>query len=503
MNQTETETEELSALEERKQTIYNEDINQHYPHKWQMTHSMNELLLMKDIYEEGIKDTDTEVSFAGRIILKRPAGKNLCFYTLKKDGKIIQLAASKKDYEGDEYRQINKSIHRGDIIGIRGYMGKTHKGELTIFARKLIVLAPCYQMMPKSFQRLVNTDVRFHKRHLDLLVNDNVREIFQTRSSIVKFIRNYLDERDFMEVSTPVLTSLYGGASARPFETLHNELDKKMYMRIAPELYLKKLIVGGLDKVYEIGKQFRNEGIDTTHNPEFTSMEYYEAYVDYHDLMNQTEDMLSKMVFSLKNSHVIDYTNAKDETFKIDFSPPYKKFDMVTDLEICIGCKIPINKDSETMNKFLIEQCAKHNIECGAPLTNARLYDKLVGHFLEVKCVNPTFLINHPKFMSPLAKWHRDNPNLTERFELFVCGMELCNAYTELNHPKIQQEAFEGQVEAKKQGDHEAQDYDESFIDALEFGLPPTGGFGMGIDRLVMLLTNQTSIKEVIFFPIV
>jgi lysyl-tRNA synthetase, class II len=501
MNQ--TETDELSSLEERKLNIYKEDINLHYPHKWELTHSMDELMLMKETYEDGAKDTDTEASFAGRIILKRPSGKNLCFYTLKKDGKIIQLASSKKDYEGDEFRQINKSIHRGDIVGIRGYMGKTHKGELTIFARKLQILAPCYQMLPKSFQRLVNTDVRYSKRHLDLIVNDDVREIFLTRSTVVKFLRNYLDEQNFIEVSTPVLTSLYGGASARPFETLHNELDKKMYMRIAPELYLKKLVVGGLDKVYEIGKQFRNEGIDTTHNPEFTSLEYYEAYVDYHDLMNKTEDMLSKMVYSLKNSYNCTFTNAKNETFNIDFSPPYKKFDMVTDLATCLECEIPINENAETINAFLIEQCDKHEIECAEPRTNARLYDKLVGHFLEVKCVNPTFLINHPKFMSPLAKWHRDNPNLTERFELFVCGMELCNAYTELNHPKIQQEAFEGQVEAKKLGDHEAQDYDESFIDALEFGLPPTGGFGMGIDRLVMLLTNHTSIKEVILFPIV
>lgn len=488
----------------RKMNIYNEDINKHYPHKFQLSHNhIDELIAFTNLYKEGEKDINNKVSFAGRIILKRPAGKNLCFYTLQKDGKIIQLASSKKEYQGDEFREINKEIHRGDIIGINGYMGKTHKGELTIFATKLQILTPCFHPLPKSNVGISNQETRYSNRHLDLVVNGGVRGIFEIRAKIINYLRSYLDGQGFLEVSTPVLTKLYGGASARPFVTHHNELKQDMYMRIAPELYLKKLVIGGIDRVYEIDKQFRNEGIDTTHNPEFTSLEYYQAYVDYNDLMNQTEIMISNMVKQINGSYKINYTNLNKETFELDFEPPYRKFNMITDLEVCLGEKIPLSEsnDDETLNKFLIKHCDKHGIHCSEPKTNARLYDKLSSHFLEEKCINPTFLINHPRFMSPLAKWHRNNSLITERFELFVAKMEICNAYTELNHPKIQEVEFLKQVEAKNKGDLEAQEYDKSYIEALEFGLPPTGGFGMGIDRLVMLLTNNYSIREVILFP--
>ncbi|RHN64718.1 putative lysine--tRNA ligase [Medicago truncatula] len=307
-----------------------------------------------------------------------------------------------------------------------------------------------------------------------------------------------------MEVETPMMNTIAGGAAARPFVTHHNELDLKLFMRIAPELYLKQLVVGGLERVYEIGKQFRNEGIDMTHNPEFTACEFYMAYMDYNDLMGITEKMLSGMVHELtKGSYKIKYhANGVDkDPIEIDFTPPFRRIDMIEELESMTGLSIPKDLASEEANEYLKNVCLNYDIKCAPPQTTARLMDKLVGHFLEETCVNPTFIINHPEIMSPLAKWHRLKPGLTERFELFVNKHELCNGYTELNDPVVQRQRFAEQLKDRQSGDDEAMALDEGFCTALEYGLPPTGGWCLGIDRLTMILTDSQNIKEVLLFP--
>ncbi|KAF2539355.1 hypothetical protein F2Q68_00023200 [Brassica cretica] len=295
-----------------------------------------------------------------------------------------------------------------------------------------------------------------------------------------------------------------GGAAARPFVTHHNDLDMKLYMRISPELHLKQLVIGGMDRVFEIGKQFRNESIDMTHNPEFTTCEFYMAYADYNDLMKMTEDLLSGMVKELTGGYRVKYhvKGYDKDPIVIDFTPPYRRIDMIGELEKVAELSIPKDLASEEANKYLIDACGRFGVKCAAPMTTARLLDKLVGHFLEGTCVNPTFIMNHPEIMSPLAKSHRSIKGLTERFELFINQHELCNAYTELNDPVVQRQRFADQLKDRQSGDDEAMAMDESFCTALEYGLPPTGGWGIGIDRLAMLLTDSQNIKEVITFPL-
>jgi len=304
---------------------------------------------------------------------------------------------------------------------------------------------------------------------------------------------------DFIEVHTPILSNTAGGANAKPFITHHNDLDQNMFLRIAPELYLKRLVVGGLPRVYEIGPQFRNESIDLTHNPEFYSLEFYMAFADYYDLIEICENLLKSLIYNIIGNNKFTF-----DSREIDCSTPFNKIDIIEYLEKNIG-EIPydVKKDysSELARNYFDNICIKHSIECVNPRTTSRLIDKLIGHYIEPQCINPTFVMNHPCVMSPLAKPHRDNPQLTERFELFINGMEIANAYTELNDPVIQRKRFMEQVEFKRSGDSEAQDIDEDFIEALEYGLPPTGGFGLGIERLVMLLTGKNNIKDVTTFP--
>jgi lysyl-tRNA synthetase class 2 len=324
-------------------------------------------------------------------------------------------------------------------------------------------------MLPKGYSGLKNQEVRYRQRYLDLILNADVQKTFQTRSKIIKYVRKFLDDRNFLEVETPMMNIQAGGAIAKPFVTHHNDLKLDMYMRIAPELYLKQLIVGGMERVYEIGRQFRNEGIDLTHNPEFTTCEFYMAFADYNDLLDMTETMVSSMVLEITGSYVIEYAATEgEEPVMVDFSPPWRRIPMMAGLEAAMGVKIPALESPECP-KFLEKYLKDNNILCSNPRTVARMVDKLVGHYLEEDCINPTFITDHPEMMSPLAKYHRNIPGLTERFELFVMKRELCNAYTELNSPVVQRARFTEQARQAAQGDDEAQVGDLVLIESCVY----------------------------------
>ncbi|KAK2656485.1 hypothetical protein Ddye_009537 [Dipteronia dyeriana] len=504
-----------------------------YPHKFVVSMSITEFISKYGTLGIGERVENIGISLAGRIMKKRTSSSKLYFYDLHGDGAKIQVMADARNSNMDEneFSRFHSGVKRGDVVGICGFPGKSQRGELSIFPRLMTVLAPCLHMLPRQSVHvsgaedhpkkavdytwgsgmtrkpegytLKDQETRYRQRYLDLMLNPEVQQVFKTRARVISYYRKFLDNLGFIEVETPVMNMTAGGAAARPFITHHNEMDMELYLRVSPELYLKKLVVGGLDRVYEIGKTFRNEGMDLTHIPEFTMCEFYMAYADYNDLMEIAEELLSGMVKELTGSHKIRYhgNGWNNEPIEIDFTPPFRRMDLMEELESKANICIPKDLSSEAANKYLLDACERFNVKCPPPHTTTRLLDKLVGHFLEETCINPTFIINQPEIMSPLAKWHRSKRGLTERFELFVNKRELCNAYTELNDPEVQRQRFIEQLKDRQMGDDEAMVLDESFCTALEYGLPPTAGLGMGIDRLTMLLTDSPNVKEVLLFP--
>ncbi len=433
------------------------------------------------------------VTIAGRLMAKRVMGK-MSFADLSDRSGRIQLCV-KRDELGDEEYKIYKKYDIGDIVGVTGEVFKTKMGEITVRAESVKLLSKSLRPLPEKYHGMTNTDLRYRQRYVDLIMNDDVRRTFEVRSAIIRAIRSFLDERGFMEVETPILNTIPGGAAARPFITHHNTLDIDMYMRIAPELYLKRLIVGGFEKVYEMGRLFRNEGMDVKHNPEFTSVEVYEAYADYEDMMDLTEELFKYVAEKALGTTKVTYQGEE-----IDLGGKWERLTMLDAIKKYSGIDM-----SEAKTAKEAEEMAKSvgvEFDEDAPkLSRGEIISLVFEEKVEEQLVQPTFIYEYPVEISPLAKRYADNPDFTERFEVFITRREFGNAFSELNDPIDQKERFLKQVEKREAGDDEANMMDEDYVNALEYGLPPTGGLGIGVDRLVMLLTDSSSIRDVLLFP--
>lgn len=453
--------------------------------KFERTHTSKEIF---DNYEE-LENKD--VTIAGRIIAKRIMGKASFCHIQDSEGKI-QSYVSVNDLGEESYKQF-KEDDIGDIVGITGFVFKTRTGEISIHAKELKLLSKSLKPLPEKFHGLKDNDLRYRQRYVDLIVNPEVRDTFVLRSKILKEIRRFMDEKGYMEVETPMLTTVATGDAARPFITHHNTLDLQMYLRIAPELNLKRLIVGGFDKVFEIGKNFRNEGMDIKHNPEFTNMEFYSAYEDYNDMMNIAEQLISTIAKNVLGTTKITYQGTE-----IDLTPNWKRITMIDAIKEACGVDFNTIKTDEEAQAIAKEKGVEYE---EIKNTRGHIINEFFETFVEETLIQPTFIMDYPVEISPLTKRKKDAPELVERFELFIGGREYGNAYSELNDPIDQYERFLKQVEAKEAGDEEAGGMDEDFVNALEIGLPPTGGMGIGLDRLIMLLTDSASIRDVLFFP--
>ncbi len=432
-----------------------------------------------------------DVSIAGRIVSRRDMGKASFMDLLDSKGRIQVYV--KIDDIGEEKHSEMALWDIGDIVGVKGFVFKTRRGEISVHTKEITLLAKSFLPLPEKFHGLKDTDTRYRQRYLDLISSPEIKETFVKRSQIIKTIRNCLDQRGFTEVETPVLNVIPGGAAARPFITHHNTLDMDLYLRIAPELYLKRLIVGGMDKVYEIGRLFRNEGMSTRHNPEFTSIELYEAYADYNNMMDIAENLIRTCAINCCGSTEIEYQGEK-----IDFSKPFRRITMIDAVKEFTGIDFSAFSCDDKTAK---EHAKKLDIDIKESDSWGDILNKVFEEKVEENLVQPTFICDYPVEVSPLTKRKKDAPHLVERFELFITRREIANAYSELNDPIDQRARFEHQMKLRDAGDDEANMIDEDFITSLEYGMPPTGGLGMGIDRLVMLLTDSASIRDVILFP--
>lgn len=436
---------------------------------------------------EDLETVETEYSIAGRIISRRDFGKSAFFHIEDRSGRI-QAFIQKKNMDEQAFNTFKKLVDIGDFLGIRGKVFKTKTGELTLNISSYEFLTKTLRPLPEKWHGLQDVETRYRQRYLDLVSNKKTADIFKKRSRIINLIRKFLDERDYLEVETPILHPVAGGAAAKPFVTHHNALDMDLFLRIAPELYLKRLIVGGLERVYEIGRTFRNEGVSTRHNPEFSMLEFYQAYATYEDLMDLIEELICQVAYEVNGSLTVNY----DED-RINFERPWKRINIYNALSEKFGSDFV--KDEKAVLKKADDYGIEHNGIAGKAITE--IFEIEIAD----KIVDPSFVYGFPLDVSPLARKNDENPEITDRFELFICGREIANAFSELNDPVDQKERFTSQMKLREMGEDESHEMDKDFVTALEYGMPPTAGAGIGIDRLVMLLTNSPSIREVIFFP--
>jgi lysyl-tRNA synthetase class 2 len=469
-----------------------------FAYRYDRSHTVAEA---RALYRDEMGDEGPQVSLAGRIARKAPQGKTT-FFVLEDGSARIQLYL-RQDVLGEQYRLLER-LDLDDHIGVRGPLFRTRRGELSLRAVEVTLLAKSLRPLPRgktqetaegavSFGDLSDPEVRYRQRYADLAVHSEVREVFRLRARAVSWIRRFLDDRGFLEVETPILQPLYGGAVARPFVTHHNALDMPLYLRIADELYLKRLLVGGLERVYEIGHDFRNEGMDRSHNPEFTMLEVYQAYADYGDMMELTETLVAGVIEHCLGTRVLERYGAT-----LDFTPPFRRVSFIEGVRERCGLDLRTAPEEE-MRQVLVQ--AGEPADAVRQLSGGKLQDEVFKAVLEPHLVPPTFVLDYPKPLSPLAKEHRSDPSLTERFELFVGGRELANAFSELNDPDDQRRRFEDQVRQRAAGDEEAHAFDADYIRALEYGMPPAGGMGLGVDRLMMLIADRPSIRDVILYP--
>ncbi|TWI53198.1 lysine--tRNA ligase [Halalkalibacter nanhaiisediminis] len=487
----ELELNDLLAVRREKLNQLQEQGQDPFGARFERSHtasSMNETFA--ELSKEELDETAHEVTLAGRIMTKRGKGKAGFAHIQDLTGQV-QIYV-RQDAVGQEQYDLFNTIDIGDIVGVTGTAFKTKVGELSVKVTNFQLLSKSLRPLPDKFHGLKDIEQRYRQRYVDLIMNPEVRNTFVLRSKILQSMRRYLDSKGYLEVETPTMHSIAGGASARPFITHHNALDMTLYMRIAIELHLKRLIVGGLEKVYEIGRVFRNEGVSTRHNPEFTMIELYEAYADYHDIMELTEQLVAHIAKEVLGSTKVTY--GEDE---IDLEPKWKRLHMVDAIKEKTGVDFWKVMSDEEARKLAKE----HNVPVKETMTYGHVVNEFFEHFIEEELIQPTFIYGHPVAISPLAKKNAEDERFTDRFELFIVGREHANAFTELNDPIDQRQRFEQQLIEREQGDDEAQMMDEDFVEALEYGMPPTGGLGIGIDRLVMLLTNSPSIRDVLLFP--
>lgn len=460
--------------------------------KFAVTHHAQDIIdEYADHSKEELDTMGAEVTVAGRIMQNRGMGKAGFSHIQDLSGRIQVYV--RQDIVGENVFAAYDMLDIGDLIGVTGVVFKTKTGEVSIRVKRLEVLAKSLYPLPEKFHGLKDVEMRYRQRYVDLIVNPEVRDTFIARSRIISAMRRYLDDHGYLEVETPTLHSIAGGAAARPFMTHHNALDMQLYMRIAIELHLKRLIVGGMEKVYEIGRVYRNEGISTRHNPEFTMMELYAAYADFHDIMELTEQLVVYIAKEVCGSTTIQY-----QGHTVELGSPWRRVSMVDAVKETVGVDFSVPMSDEEARALAV----KHNVAVEPHMTFGHILNEFFETFVEEKLIQPTFVYGHPVEISPLAKKNADDPRFTDRFELFIVAREHANAFTELNDPIDQRERFEQQLEEKEQGNDEAHDMDEDFIRALEYGMPPTGGLGIGIDRLVMLLTDSPSIRDVLLFPL-
>ena len=463
-----------------------------YPPRFHRTHTNREAV---DWYQkaearrgEGYHSRK-KLALAGRVTALRDMGK-AAFLDLRDGSQRLQVHL-RSDVLKESY-DLMETLDLGDFLGVEGNMFRTRRGEITLQARNIVLLAKSHRPPPEKWHGLRDVEIRYRQRYLDLIANPDVKTVFQARSKIVSAVRSFMDGRGYIEVETPVMVPVAAGAMAQPFVTRHNALDRVLYLRIATELYLKRLIIGGLDRVYEIGRIFRNEGIDMDHNPEFTMLESYEAYADYNDIMSLVEQMVSTAALAVNGSAKVTFHG-----HEIDFTPPWRRLSLKEELK---KAGLDIEELSETED--LVTAARAKGVETAGLESRGRIIDKLIGSLVEPNLIQPAFLVDYPVEMSPLAKAKGDDPRYAERFEAFAGGMEIANSFTELNDPEVQRKRFQEQEKLRKAfGDEDFDRLDEDFLTAMEYGMPPTGGLGVGIDRVVMLLTGQDTIRDVVLFP--